>query len=69
MQTGRQNLKIYYSPQDITVDEDNNIELKCTFKGPKETQISWIKKNGSLSPMAKTSFKRNANKNLVCTYT
>ena len=53
VQVEKQILRIYYPPQDIIVHEGSSINLMCTFKGPKDTKILWIRKDRSLSPMAK----------------
>ena len=48
-------LKLLYPPVSITVDEGGDINLKCIFKGPNDTIISWNKKDGSLPARARTS--------------
>ena len=55
--TRKQFLKVYYPPQDVTVGDGNNINLKCIFIGPEDVKISWIKRAGSLSLFARVSYR------------
>ena len=47
--TGEQVLEVHYPPQDVTILKGSKMILQCTFKGPMNTEISWNKKDGSLS--------------------
>ena len=49
MLKGKESLKMHSPPNNVTVDEGSSMRLKCTFKGPADTKITWIKKEGLLS--------------------